>query len=437
MAVPLFAGMAAAVSATLSMSPSPATVVKGGNVTVAIYENSGSEPVNAVQANITYPTSSLQFVSITSSAAFGVTAQNSGGGGNVQIARGTITAVTGSQLVASVTFKALVSSGSATLSFVGGSAVVSATSNTNIMTSDPGTSVSFKAAPSTTPPSSSSSGSSSNTAQPAAPKDTTPPTISAVTVTDRTATSATIEWTTSEAATSTVLYGLTTGYGLTASNSSLTTHHTTVLQSALIVPGTTYHFMVNSADAAGNLVKSGDSSFTTEGASLFITVRDTQSGKPIAGAQVQSTTQTVLTDRNGAATLSGLPIGKSTIVISMNGRQFTQTVAIGSDALTTAQPVTFKIASATRQLPGWSLWMGVMLVLAAGGAGGFFIGRRRQQNRYMTPRGQGVASAVITMPSRPGILPTQPPAPASAPSVPTQPPASVQTVQDQTKRISI
>jgi hypothetical protein len=118
----------AAGTASLSLTPASATFSQGDTVSVNIYEDSGSDTVNAAQANFSYPANLLSFVGITDSPAFGVVAQNSGGAGNVQVARGATTAVSGNQLVATVRFTAS-ASGQATLSFTGGSAVVRSTDN--------------------------------------------------------------------------------------------------------------------------------------------------------------------------------------------------------------------------------------------------------------------------------------------------------------------
>lgn len=92
--------------------------------------------------------------------------------------------------------------------------------------------------------------------------DTTPPTISGVAATNVTTSSATIVWTTNEASSTEVDYGLTTAYGSTTPlNSSLVTAHSVALSG--LIAGTTYHFRVKSADAAGNLGMSGDFTFTT------------------------------------------------------------------------------------------------------------------------------------------------------------------------------
>src|SRR3989304_6057950 len=133
-----------AASASLFLSPASSSVSQGSIITVSVRKNSGSKPVNAVQANLSYPADKLDYVSISNSSAFSIVAQNSGGGGSVQIARGANPAVTGNQLVASVRFKAKVASGTATVSIAAGSSVVSASSNSNIMTSTGGGSYSLK-----------------------------------------------------------------------------------------------------------------------------------------------------------------------------------------------------------------------------------------------------------------------------------------------------
>ena len=79
--------------------------------------------------------------------------------------------------------------------------------------------------------------------------DTTAPVISNVqaTVTD---TTATITWTTDEPASSTVNYGLDTGYGTNIGSADLVTSHSVTLTN--LAPATDYHFLVSSADASNN-----------------------------------------------------------------------------------------------------------------------------------------------------------------------------------------
>ncbi len=90
--------------------------------------------------------------------------------------------------------------------------------------------------------------------------DITPPVIT-LTGTSTTADSATITWTTDEPATSSVSYGLDSGYGLASSSDSLETEHSITLRG--LEADTIYHFQIGSTDAAGNRATSSDHTFTT------------------------------------------------------------------------------------------------------------------------------------------------------------------------------
>jgi len=96
----------------------------------------------------------------------------------------------------------------------------------------------------------------------AAPPDTTAPVISGVGTGNITTTGVTITWTTNEASSSQAEFGTTTAYGSssTLDNNSVTSHSVTLNN---LSATTTYHFRVKSTDAAGNLVTSGDYTFTT------------------------------------------------------------------------------------------------------------------------------------------------------------------------------
>jgi len=92
--------------------------------------------------------------------------------------------------------------------------------------------------------------------------DTIAPTISSVTSSGITTTTATITWTTDEPATSQVECGPTTAYGSTTPlDSTLVTSHNVSLSG--LTTGTTYHYRVKSEDAEGNGMVSGDFNFTT------------------------------------------------------------------------------------------------------------------------------------------------------------------------------
>jgi hypothetical protein len=76
---------------------------------------------------------------------------------------------------------------------------------------------------------------------------------------------ATITWTTNEAATSRVQYGLTEEWGSSTTVETLVTSHSVEL--AGLEADTTYHYRVISKDAANNEAVSLDQTFTTAGSS--------------------------------------------------------------------------------------------------------------------------------------------------------------------------
>jgi hypothetical protein len=386
----LLSGHAQAASASLYFSPGTYSVQNGNLVTVNVYENSGSEPVNAVQANFSYPTSGLEFMYITSSSAFGIAAQSTGSGGTVQIGRGAMPNVTGAQLVATVTFKAVASSGTATLAFSGGSNVVSANTNSNIMTSSPGGAVTLTSPPpATTPaptpitrntapnPSTSSATPVPHTATPTPTPALGLPNISDIKVSDVTDHSATISWTTAVPAAATISYGLTTGYGLTVSTNALQA----TLNSPLIVPGTTYHFMITATNGAGAQAKSHDQIFVTKGLTLAVTVIGAN-GKPLAGAVVESSTQSARTNSKGQVTLHNLPAGNVPLTITY-GAVATQETAVLASSQTATQSAKFTVLATTATTP-WP-WLVVPVVLLIFGFAIFkFLGLRREPHPGMT-----------------------------------------------------
>lgn len=119
--------------AELYITPATGSYTNGSTFTITIRENSGSVPVNAVQANLSYPTGQLQFQSIsTATSAFSDTLQSTGGSGTVQIGMGELGgSVTGDAIVATVTFS-VVGTGSATVQFTAGSGIARTSDSTDI-----------------------------------------------------------------------------------------------------------------------------------------------------------------------------------------------------------------------------------------------------------------------------------------------------------------
>lgn len=96
-----------------------------------------------------------------------------------------------------------------------------------------------------------------------APMDSTGPVISNI-AGSTTSASATISWTTNEAATTQIDYGTSTSYGSSSIDATLATAHTRFLSG--LQSNTQYHYRITSKDAAGNASTSADLTFTTQAA---------------------------------------------------------------------------------------------------------------------------------------------------------------------------
>jgi hypothetical protein len=401
----LLISSARAASATMSLTPSSATVAIGDTFSVDIYEDSGTQDVNAAKANLTYNANVLDYVSVTSSSAFNVAAVTTGGGGTVTIDRGAFPAVTGNQLVATVYFRGK-AGGTTNIDFASGSAVLANSGPTEVANHDiltstsggvytvpspptpptppptpspsptPSHSPTPSPSPSTKPKTSPAPSPSPKTTPTPAPspstpaKDTNAPTISNVQVTDIGTNSALVSWETSEPATSEVNYGITTKYELTNGNGLYVTTHKLSLSYNLLSADTDFHFQIKSVDAAGNTATSDDHTFATKAgtASLDVTVVD-QKNKTLSGAKVTIGRVSSTTDKNGHATLRDLAVGKSSVKVDYKGNKTTQSVDVKVPG-STPQTATVTVKVSKNYAP-------VILVPTLGllvlGAGAFFL----------------------------------------------------------------
>ena len=179
--------------------------------------------------------------------------------------------------------------------------------------------------------------------------DTTAPTISAVTPSNISSTSATITWTTNELATSQVEYGLTSSYGtLTPIDNALATSHSVVVPG--LTPTTKYNYRVRSKDAAGNEKIGSNSTFKTLTAPDVTppTVPANLSATAISSTQI-NLTWTASTDdvkvtrylvfRDGSQV--GTPTANSFSDIGLHpGTTYTYTVEAQDAAFNTSSPST-------------------------------------------------------------------------------------------------
>lgn len=133
----IWRSFAAPLPPTIYLNPQTQTLAASTTFTVQVRENSGTSTVNAVQANLSYNTSLLTFVSVsTTGGAFTTQAQATGGNGTINIGLGTCggcAAVSGDQLVATITFTTAATGGTASVPFTTGTALVSNTTNTDLL----------------------------------------------------------------------------------------------------------------------------------------------------------------------------------------------------------------------------------------------------------------------------------------------------------------
>jgi hypothetical protein len=133
-------GLPAIVSAqaanTMYLTPSSGTYTTDDSFSVTVRVNT-SDPVNAVGVRLSY-NENLQFVSIDGAgSAFGVDASSTGGGGAVSIDRGSITAVSGDQLIAKINFKAI-TAGNGSVQTLASSEALSASTHQNVLSGTSG-----------------------------------------------------------------------------------------------------------------------------------------------------------------------------------------------------------------------------------------------------------------------------------------------------------
>lgn len=291
----------------LYLSPASGSYGQGSTLKVDVGVNTGGDLVNAVQANVAYPTDKLQFVSVaTGGSALTIFADRYASGGVVRIGGGTPGAgFSGSRHVATIFFKVLNESGSGTLSMSGGSAVLRSSDNQNILTGGGSATYSFTNKPAT------QSGS----------VDTQAFKISDIKAGDIGKNSAVVVWKTDTKSTSLVEYGLNNSYGLVNSSTDLTTEHSVKLTSALLAPGVTYHFRVVSVDSESNETKSEDAIFTTLGFSIQIKITD-KNGHALTGAKVliYPGPNEATVDHDGLVRFDNATLGKLPVSVEYKGK---------------------------------------------------------------------------------------------------------------------
>lgn len=141
-----------AAATSLYLSPSSANVTVNTTFNVGVRINAG-ESINAVEANLTYNQSQLQYVSMSDAgSAFSINASSNGGGGSVAINRGQVGGVTGDKLIVTLTFKALASNVTSGVSFAGSSQALRNSDSSNVLSNTSGGSYALTAVAAAKPP---------------------------------------------------------------------------------------------------------------------------------------------------------------------------------------------------------------------------------------------------------------------------------------------
>jgi hypothetical protein len=202
---------ATSTTATLSTSPASGTYQVGNTISVAIYENSGTEPVGTVQADLTYNSTILAYANVdnTGSQFTDIAPPPTAGTGVLSISRGGFTAQTGNQKVVTVNFTVL-KTGTASVAFAATSAVYRDSDLSNIYSGGTGSSFTIST-PVITPP--------------VKPPVTTPP----VTTPPVTTPVTTAPTTTTKAPTTTAAKSTTTSYVRTGTTTPVTVAASTPL----------------------------------------------------------------------------------------------------------------------------------------------------------------------------------------------------------------
>jgi hypothetical protein len=153
-----------AATAGFTLSSGSSTYKVGDTFDVAVYEDSGSDCANVVEADVTYPANLLHYNSVNPSGSkFESTAPSNSGNGTVSIVQYTprkecgngsaaTSGVSGNQLIANISFTVL-DTGTAPLNFTNSTIAISSADNkTNVAPNSAGKSFTLTAVPVTPPP---------------------------------------------------------------------------------------------------------------------------------------------------------------------------------------------------------------------------------------------------------------------------------------------
>jgi hypothetical protein len=330
-----------AATATTYVSPSSSTVTKGSNVTVQVRINSGTSPMDSVQASLVFDSAKLQYVSY-SAGAF-TTFQQSVAGGTFSYV-GTLlgSSTSGDKSIFSVTFKSLVA-GTASLAPSNIGAAYQGTEFTSVSSSggsvtinnpvvvtvpDDTTDTPTTTTPVTTPTTTTNTDTETEVKDTTAPKLTTTPTV---TVTQKTIK---LKFSTNEKAKIQTKYTLSKTAKSLSDATLSTAHEITIGSDTALSPGATYKVEIIATDKSGNKATIYTKNIRTTGVEYTVKITDLN-GNPLANYPVElhSTPITATTDSEGIAKFADVTPGKHTLVFDIDGLTINQPVSIATDSV--------------------------------------------------------------------------------------------------------
>lgn len=121
---------------SMYVSPDAQTLSRGQELSLSVWANSDEEKVNAVEADINYPTDYFSFEKVDdTTSSFPLAVQADEKDGKITIVRGTTTPIQGNNLIAVVKLQIKDKSGRARISFTKDSKLFGSSSNKDILKS--------------------------------------------------------------------------------------------------------------------------------------------------------------------------------------------------------------------------------------------------------------------------------------------------------------
>ncbi|MEO6513323.1 MAG: hypothetical protein ABIO22_01505 [Candidatus Saccharimonadales bacterium] len=276
------------------------SAANGSNLSLALHVNGNGTSLNTINVVASYPVDQLTFVGLDKTGSFFDTFVPA----SPKVTDGTISfgvaslgkSVDSDALVGKLLFTAKSSSGIAKVSLSGSEAanggpalaVDTSSASINLVSGDTTTASTFA--------------------------------IKNISVSGITTSNGVVRWHTDVAASSSVDYGGTATYGLTASSEGMTTDHAVTLASAFSGK-TTVHFKITSVSATNQTGFSTDQSFSTQGYTVNILVKD-KKDSPIANATVYvGDSKRVKTNASGVATVENVAGGNQKVYINDSAAQ--------------------------------------------------------------------------------------------------------------------